>query len=55
MAKGVAPQRFLSCSKASVDEARAAFAPLAARFSFTDFPDFLVVFAEEICHTALAP
>ena len=42
--KRVAPQRFLSWNKASADEAlAAALACLAARFSFRDFPDFLVM------------
>src|ERR1700726_4360418 len=41
--KSLRLQRFLSCNKASVAEARAAFACLSARFSFSDFPDFFVM------------
>ena len=43
LAKVVAAQRFLTCSKASVDEVRDTLACLAARFSFRDLPDFLVI------------
>lgn len=42
--KDVAPQFFLSWNRASVDAARRAlFACLSARFSFKDFPDFLLI------------
>lgn len=39
----VASQRFLVCSKASVCEIWVALARFAARFSFRDLPDFLVI------------
>jgi hypothetical protein len=35
--------RFLVCSKASVCEIWTAFVRFAARFSFRDLPDFLVI------------
>ena len=41
--EGSSPQRFLVCSKASVCEIWTAFVRFAARFSFRDLPDFLVI------------
>jgi hypothetical protein len=41
--RGFASQRFLVCSNASFGEIRAALARFAARFSFRDLPDFLVI------------
>jgi hypothetical protein len=41
--KVFAPQGFLTFNKPSVEDARAALACLAARFSFRDLPDFLVI------------
>ena len=41
--KVFAPQRFLTFNKASVEDACAALACLAARFSLRDLPDVLVI------------